>query len=187
LAAAFIEMTTEGELQACTARRLCDPYVTWPLLEKHLGEQLATEVACRYFTEHHGHRYSFRPQFARCLLTDPPQSAQWQRRVTMHRADRVPTCCVLPAPSELAIAAIKPRPGLPDELTDEVDSTRKTLLKLRQNVVLLQDAEDSNRFYPVGISAGSFSREPGQPLAAICCHLMGAPGCNAAHRAHELV
>ena len=46
--------------------RLCEPYVTWSLLEKAFGESLAAEVACRYFVEYSNHRYRFRPQYSRC-------------------------------------------------------------------------------------------------------------------------
>ena len=40
--------------------------MTWALLEKAFGEQLAAEVACRYFVEYANHRYRFRPQYSRC-------------------------------------------------------------------------------------------------------------------------
>lgn len=51
--------------------------------------------------------------------------------------------------SEAALAALRPRPGLPPELAEEVDRTRRGLLALRQNVVLLRDPEDPEKFYPV--------------------------------------
>ena len=50
--------------------------------------------------------------------------------------------------TEAAIWALQPRPGLPKELADEVNATRKGLMALRQNVVLLRDVEDPERFYP---------------------------------------
>ena len=51
--------------------------------------------------------------------------------------------------SEAALSALRPRPGLPQELADEVELTRKGLMTLRQNVLLLRDPEDPERFYPV--------------------------------------
>ena len=50
--------------------------------------------------------------------------------------------------TEAALWALQPRPGLPKELADEVHATRKGLLALRQNVLLLPDPEDPERFYP---------------------------------------
>lgn len=44
---------------------------------------------------------------------------------------------------------IKPRPGSPDWLVEEVQRTQHGLMRLRQNVVLLRDPADSNHFYPV--------------------------------------
>lgn len=55
--------------------------------------------------------------------------------------------------SEEALWALRPRPGLPKELANEVEATRKGLLMLRQNVVLLKDLEDPSRFYPVSLLA----------------------------------
>ena len=51
--------------------------------------------------------------------------------------------------SEAALWTLRPRPGLPPELAEEVNVTRKGLIALRQNVVLLRDPEDPERFYPV--------------------------------------
>jgi 4-alpha-glucanotransferase len=50
--------------------------------------------------------------------------------------------------TEAALFNLQPRPGLPKELADEVHATRKGLLALRQNVLLLRDPEDPERFYP---------------------------------------
>ena len=57
--------------------------------------------------------------------------------------------------SESQIATIQPRAGLSDELIEEVNGTREGLMALRQNVVLLRDAEDPERFYPVSLVAAS--------------------------------
>lgn len=97
--------------------RLCDPYITWPILESLFGVELAGEVTCKYLVEVGNHRYRLRPQYS----------------------------------SEAALAAIKPRTGLPPDLVAEVEFIRDGLLKLRQNVVLLRDEEDPNRFYPVSV------------------------------------
>ena len=50
--------------------------------------------------------------------------------------------------NETNILAITPRAGSPDWMVKEVQATVKGLLKLRQNVVLLRDEKDSQRFYP---------------------------------------
>ena len=44
--------------------RLCDPYITWPILVSMFGEELASEVACKYLVEVSNHRYKLRPQYA---------------------------------------------------------------------------------------------------------------------------
>ena len=51
--------------------------------------------------------------------------------------------------SELAIAAIAARPNSPQWLVDEVAKTRAGLLRLRQNVVLLRNADEPDSFFPV--------------------------------------
>ena len=62
--------------------------------------------------------------------------------------------------TEAALWTLRPRPGLPKELADEVDTVRKGLLTLRQNVVLLRDPEDPERFYPrFNLSATSSFRD----------------------------
>ncbi|KAK9824488.1 hypothetical protein WJX72_010729 [[Myrmecia] bisecta] len=93
--------------------RLCDPFVTWTILEDTFGD-LAQEVASKYFVEHRQGYFKFRPQFA----------------------------------SESDIEAIQARAGSPAWLVDEVQRTRTGLLRLRQNVVLLRDSQDSSHFYP---------------------------------------
>lgn len=55
--------------------------------------------------------------------------------------------------TEASLSAIRPRAGLPKEMAEEVDAIREGLLALRQNVVLLRDLEDPNRFYPVSLCA----------------------------------
>ena len=45
--------------------RLCEPYITQPLLQRAFGE-MAEEVACRYLQEGLHGRYRLRPQYARC-------------------------------------------------------------------------------------------------------------------------
>lgn len=94
--------------------RICEPYVTWPLLQEEFGE-LAAEVASKYFEENQEtHRYSFRQGFS----------------------------------SEEGIAAIKARVDSPSWLVEEVARTRAGLLRLRQNVVLLHNADEPDSFYP---------------------------------------
>ena len=51
--------------------------------------------------------------------------------------------------SEAAIKAIAPRPESPQWLVDEISRTRAGLMRLRQNVVLLPNTDDSESFYPV--------------------------------------
>ena len=51
--------------------------------------------------------------------------------------------------SEAAIKAIEPRPNSPDWLVEEVQRARAGLMRLRQNVVLLRNPDDSESFYPV--------------------------------------
>lgn len=52
--------------------------------------------------------------------------------------------------SEKALDKLRARAGLPEELVNEMEVTRKGLLALRQNVVLLRDPDDpQQRFYPV--------------------------------------
>ena len=46
------------------ARRLTQPYVTWSLLVAEFNE-LAAEVASKYFTELPSGRYAFRPSYNR--------------------------------------------------------------------------------------------------------------------------
>ncbi len=50
--------------------RLCEPYVTYQLLERVFGD-LANEVASKYFIEWAQNRYRFRSQFARCVCCLP--------------------------------------------------------------------------------------------------------------------
>lgn len=92
----------------------------------------------------------------------------------------------LTARREAALAAIRPRSGLPEDLAAEVASTRDGLLKLRQNCVLLRDEEDKDRFYPVGgwVGGQACGRPGGQglqasttPLAARSC---AAAACHSA-------
>lgn len=46
-------------------RRICDPYITQPLLQEEFGD-LAADVASKYLEENQAtHRYSFRPTFSR--------------------------------------------------------------------------------------------------------------------------
>lgn len=55
-----------------------------------------------------------------------------------------PTC------SEAALSSIPPRRCLlADMAPEEVETVRRGLLSLRQNVVLLRDPDDPNAFYPV--------------------------------------
>ena len=54
--------------------------------------------------------------------------------------------------SEAAIKAIAPRPESPQWLVEEISRTRAGLLRLRQNVVLLPNTDDSESFYPVRAS-----------------------------------
>lgn len=49
---------------------------------------------------------------------------------------------------EDGICMLRAKPGLPEVIAEELEHTRKTLLNLRQNVVLLRDPEDPERFYP---------------------------------------
>jgi len=51
--------------------------------------------------------------------------------------------------SEAAIKAIAPRSESPQWLVEEISRTRAGLMRLRQNVVLLPNADDSESFYPV--------------------------------------
>lgn len=50
--------------QHALLRRLCDPYITWPILVNMFGDELAGEVACKYLTEVSNQRYKLRPQYA---------------------------------------------------------------------------------------------------------------------------
>lgn len=61
--------------------RICDPYVTWPLLQEEFGD-LAADVASKYFEENHAtHRYSFRPAFSSesgiAAIKARPESPGW--------------------------------------------------------------------------------------------------------------
>ena len=51
--------------------------------------------------------------------------------------------------SEVAIKAIAPRPDSPQWLVEEISRTRAGLMRLRQNVILLPNSDDSKSFYPV--------------------------------------
>lgn len=51
--------------------------------------------------------------------------------------------------TEASLFAIRPRRGVPQEITDEIISTREKLLKLLQNVLLIRDPEHPDRFVPV--------------------------------------
>lgn len=51
--------------------------------------------------------------------------------------------------SETQIQAIEARPRSPDWLVDEVALIRDGLMRLCQNVLLLQDPNDADSFYPV--------------------------------------
>jgi len=51
--------------------------------------------------------------------------------------------------SEAAIRSIAPRPESPQWLVEEISRTRAGLMRLRQNVVLLPNTDDSESFYPV--------------------------------------
>lgn len=53
--------------------------------------------------------------------------------------------------SEMALWMLQPRPGLPLDFADELETTRKGLMSLMQNVVLLRDQEDPEKFYPVSL------------------------------------
>ena len=46
--------------------------------------------------------------------------------------------------------AIAPRPESPQWLVEEISRTRAGLMRLRQNIVLLRNTDDSESFYPVG-------------------------------------
>lgn len=50
--------------------------------------------------------------------------------------------------SEKVLWDLKERPGSPDWLIEEITKTRKGLLTLRQNLILVRDPEDPQRFYP---------------------------------------
>jgi hypothetical protein len=51
--------------------------------------------------------------------------------------------------SEAAISAIEARPNSPEWLQEEVSRTRKGLMRLRQNVVLLRNGDEPDSFFPV--------------------------------------
>ncbi|GIL90228.1 hypothetical protein Vretifemale_17909, partial [Volvox reticuliferus] len=71
--------------------------------------------------------------------------------------------------SEAAIASIPLRPDSPEWLVKEVEETRAGLLKLRQNVILLQDPEDPDTFHPRFnlMSTSSFAALPAPWRAAL--------------------
>lgn len=50
--------------------------------------------------------------------------------------------------SEKVLWELKARPGSPDWLVEEVAKTRKGLLTLRQNLLLVRDPENPERLYP---------------------------------------
>eukprot|EP00878_Enallax_costatus_P005731 GHUV01006009.1.p1 GENE.GHUV01006009.1~~GHUV01006009.1.p1 ORF type:complete len:779 (+),score=167.27 GHUV01006009.1:209-2338(+) len=50
--------------------------------------------------------------------------------------------------SEKVLWELKERPGSPDWLVEEIAKTRKGLLTLRQNLILVRDPEDPQRLYP---------------------------------------
>lgn len=58
-------------------------------------------------------------------------------------------CAWLHVCSEAAIAAIEARPNSPEWLQEEVARTRKGLMQLRQNVVLLRNSDEPDSFFPV--------------------------------------
>ena len=51
--------------------------------------------------------------------------------------------------SEAAISAIEARPNSPEWLQEEVSRTRKGIMRLRQNVVLLRNGDEPDSFFPV--------------------------------------
>ena len=53
--------------------------------------------------------------------------------------------------SEAAIKAIEPRPDSPQWLVEEISRTRAGLMRLRQNVLMLRNVDDTESFYPVRI------------------------------------
>ncbi len=68
----------------------------------------------------------------------------WSRMSSQLRA-----CCCHLLGSEVAIAAIEARPNSPQWLQEEVAKTRRGLMRLRQNVVLLRNSDEPDSFFPV--------------------------------------
>ena len=76
--------------------------------------------------------------------------------------------CRQPFPSEVAIAAIEARPNSPQWLQEEVAKTKKGLMRLRQNVVLLRNSDEPDSFFPVKLCCPKYNDLHPNDTAQLC-------------------